>query len=62
MKVRCPRCGAELDVADDLHYHLLPCPKCGSKFQVTTESTQQVSREFLAQILRDIEAGKKPSE
>jgi len=55
MRVRCPKCGTELDLPDDLHYHETPCPKCGGIFQAVTEATQQVSRAFIDEYLKSLE-------
>jgi transcription elongation factor Elf1 len=56
--VRCPRCGTEHDVPEDVHYQQLPCPSCGGRFQAVTEATQEISREFIFEYLRSLE--KKP--
>ncbi|HEX9800736.1 MAG TPA: hypothetical protein VGC00_11280 [Thermoanaerobaculia bacterium] len=58
MRVRCPRCGTEHDVPEDVHYQQLPCPSCGGRFQAVTEATQEISREFIFEYLRSLE--KKP--
>jgi hypothetical protein len=55
VKVRCPRCGSELDVPDEVHYQQMPCSNCGGRFQAVTEATQEISREFIFEYLRTLE-------
>ena len=53
MKVHCPRCHAELEIADEEHYKDVVCPHCDNQFQAVSAATEQVGREFLDQILRE---------
>jgi len=58
MQVKCPRCGTALQVPDEKHYEEMPCPNCSGRFQVVTDQTQEISREFINEYLASLE--KKP--
>jgi len=54
MKVHCPRCHAQFEIADDEHYKDVVCPSCGNEFQAVSAATEQVGRDFLNEILKEI--------
>jgi predicted Zn finger-like uncharacterized protein len=55
MRVHCPSCHAEFVVPDEEHYREVVCQNCGNEFQAVSAATEQVGREFLDEILRDVE-------
>ncbi len=38
VKLKCPDCGAEVEVFSDELDKLIKCPKCGTKFEPKTSS------------------------
>jgi len=62
MNVTCPSCKQPTEVADDAHYAIVECPACGARFQAVTDATQQVSREFIDELLKSGIADPEPSD
>jgi predicted Zn finger-like uncharacterized protein len=54
MKVHCPSCHAEFVISDEEHYRNVLCPTCGNEFQAVSAATEQVGRDYLDEILRDV--------
>ena len=53
MDVTCPHCEKSFSVPDEQHYEMLDCEICGRNFQVLTDETVKISREFLQEMLKE---------
>jgi hypothetical protein len=52
MKTSCPGCGQSVEVEDSSHYDMVTCPQYEKEFQAFSDSTLDMSKEFLAELLK----------
>jgi len=57
MKTTCPHCETKVEVEEEEHYNEVVCPECDQSFQVFSDTTQTLTREFLDQVLKRDDAG-----